>query len=267
MPLWYPREAQHCRRAREQSLSATQTEETRERAQSRGAAPAERDDPAQHTETHPPDTHDSHGVAAGSAARWWTGVLVGGVVTCPLAWLLSHAATLPFFIGVFFFALFGLVIGATVFRVAGGRRYTRHTVLLGTSLLVLFGWGASVVLESARFPEEVATFALEQSYDIGDETAQQFREGIAADTRQHLREHFPPGGVLGYAKWSLRSGRIMPSDVHGLRRPFRSGQAKFWWGFRITLSIALMAFGISSQTLPLVARAETSDTQSAPTTA
>ena len=53
-----------------------------------------------------------------STMRWWLAVLAGVAVTLPVAWLLSFAGTLPFFLGVFFFALFGLLIGAVIYRVA-----------------------------------------------------------------------------------------------------------------------------------------------------
>ncbi len=244
--------------ARNQNLSATQTEDTRGPSTPQKGSPVESAADASECAASPkpgtpePTCLTESAPVPSSSGRWWAGVAVGGVVMCPLTWLLSHAATLPFFIGVFFFALFGLVIGASVHRVAAaGGLYSRKTVLLGTTLLVLTGWGASIFLESGRFPEEVAKFAQEQAHDIGNQTPQGFREGVAGRTRQHIRDHFPPGGVLGYAKWSLQSGRILPKEVNGLLRPFRSGQAKFWWGFRLTLSVALLAFGISSQTLPL----------------
>lgn len=228
-------------------MSATETEDTRAAAptppHARGAT-----DAAPIPEMNPIATETS-------TAHWWMGVLAGAVVMSPLAWLLSHAATLPFFIGVFFFALFGLVVGAVVHRMGvRGGSYSRANVLLGTTGLVLFGWGGSVVLESARFPDEVAKYALEQSLDIGNQTAESFRSDVANRTREHLGQQFPPGGVLGYAKWSLLSGRLLPKDVTGLQRPFRSGQAKFWWAVRLTISIALLAFGIGSQTLALVDR-------------
>jgi len=191
---------------------------------------------------------------AGGTGRWWAGVLVAAVVAIPLTWLLSFAATLPFFIGIFFFALFGLVIGAAVYRVAAKTApYSRGTVLAGTTLIVLGCWIGSVYLESARFPDDVADFAIENARDIGDRTAAEFRAEVAENTRRYLRETYPPGGILGYAKWSLLSSRLTRAHVPHLRRPFRSDQAKIWWAVRVVLSIGLLAFGVSSQTLPLSA--------------
>ena len=191
-------------------------------------------------------------VADAGKGLWWAGVLVGAIIASPLTWLLSHAATLPFFIGIFFFALFGLVIGASIHRVAARRApYSRAPVIGGTTLIVLLCWGGSVYLESTRFPVDVATFAIETTRDIGDRTANEFRADVADNTRRFLREKYPPGGLLGYARWSLLNSRLTRQDVPGLRKPFRSDQAKIWWAVRIVLCIGLLAFGVSSQTLPL----------------
>src|SRR3990172_853649 len=78
-----------------------------------------------------------------SHARWWCATAAGTVVSLPLAWLLSYAAMLPFYLGLFFFMLFGLVIGAVAFRVAApGRPYHRFAVLAGTTLIVGVCWTA-----------------------------------------------------------------------------------------------------------------------------
>ena len=75
--------------------------------------------------------------------RWWLALLVAAVVSLPLAVVLSWAAMLPFMLGAFFFMLFGLLIGAVVFRIARpGRPYSMLTVLTGTTLLVLVCGGA-----------------------------------------------------------------------------------------------------------------------------
>ena len=43
----------------------------------------------------------------GPTRRWWLGVVVAAIFAIPLAWLLSYAASLPFFLGLFFLMLFG----------------------------------------------------------------------------------------------------------------------------------------------------------------
>ena len=84
-----------------------------------------------------------------TTARWWAGVVAGAIASLPLAWLLSYAAFLMFFLGLFFFALFGLLIGAVVYRVAfGNQPYSRTTVLLGTTILVAVPWTFSIVKEA-----------------------------------------------------------------------------------------------------------------------
>jgi len=196
--------------------------------------------------------HDIESVPARRPGRWWRGVAVGIVVGLPLSWLLSYAATLPFFIGLFFFALFGLVIGAFVYRVAAkSRPCGRASVLIGTTLIVLVCWGLALQLEAWRFPGDIADYAAENSPDLGGRDLPTYLQDVSQKTTDYLRRTYPPGGLIGYARWSMLNGRITRNDIPELVQPFRSNQARIWWAVRVVVSIALLAFGIGSQTLPL----------------
>lgn len=187
-----------------------------------------------------------------SAVRWWLAVGAGVVASLPLAWLLSHAALLPFFLGVFFFALFGLVIGAVMHRVASpARPYPSATLLVGTTIVVAFGLIGSVVMESRDFPRKMATEAGDKTRNIGNRTIDEYRTAVANDIRRYLREQYPPGGTLGYVRWVLASGRLKKGQIAHVNRTLRRTQYKGWWAVRVILSAGLLAFGIGSQTLPL----------------
>jgi len=194
----------------------------------------------------------SRTVSAQALRRWWFGVLIGLVVSAPLSWLLSHAATLPFFIGLFFFPLFGLVIGACIFRYASGRGpFPPSHVIAGTTLIVLPCWGASLYLEAARFPRDVAEFAAEHAFDLGGRDLPVYLEDVAEKIDAYLARSYPPGGTIGYARWSILDGRIARDEIPELLKPFRSNQARIWWAVRVVISIGLLAFGVGSQTLSL----------------
>jgi len=196
--------------------------------------------------------HDPESVRPASPARWWRGVGIGMVVGLPLSWLLSYAATLPFFIGLFFFALFGLVIGASVYRVAAkSRPCGPASVLIGTTLIVLVCWSIALQLEARRFPGDIADYAAENTPDLGGRDLPTYLDDVSRKTTDYLRRKYPPGGLIGYARWSMLDGRITRDDIPELVKPFRSNQAKLWWAVRVVVSIALLAFGIGSQTLPL----------------
>ena len=187
-----------------------------------------------------------------SGDRFWFGIFVGGIVGLPLSWLLAYAATLPFFIGLFFFALFGLVIGATVHRVASpGRPYARGTLWAGTILLVVGGWLVSICVEGRALPMDFARDAPNWTRNLHGQTRSQFVQVVADRIRSHLRENYPPGGTLGYVRWIVTSGEFPKGSIEGVKRTLRVSQRKGWWIMRVLLSIGLFSFGISSQTLLL----------------
>ncbi len=186
------------------------------------------------------------------AARWWLAVGVGTIVSLPLAWFLSHAALLPFFLGLFFFVLFGLVIGAVMHRVASpGRPFARAALVSGTAVVVAVVLCASIVMESKDFPRKMAHEAGAGTRYIGDQTIGEYRAAVADEVRRFLREQYPPGGVLGYMRWMLTSGELKKGQIENVNRTLRRAQHKAWWVVRVSLSVSLAAFGIGSQTLPL----------------
>ncbi len=187
-----------------------------------------------------------------STVRWWLAVGAGVIVSLPIAWLLSHAALLPFFLGVFFFALFGLVIGAVMHRVASpARPYPSTTLVVGTTIVVAFGLVASLASESRDFPGKMAVEAGDKTRDIGNRTINEYRTAVAGDIRRYLREQYPPGGTLGYVRWALASGTLKKGQIAHVNRTLRRPQYKGWWAVRVILSTGLLAFGVGSQTLPL----------------
>ena len=187
-----------------------------------------------------------------SSVRWWVALGAGAIVSLPLAKLLSFAVALPFFTGVFFFALFGLVIGAVVYRLAASRRpYSPAVVLIGTTVLVAFVWTVSIDLEARGFPQDVADRAIRTTRDLQGMGPGQFREVVAAEVRAFLSNRYPPGGTLGYARWALTNGPLAKEDLLHINRAMRFSQMRGWWAVRVVLSIALLAFGIASQTWAL----------------
>ncbi|MGD2108410.1 MAG: hypothetical protein PVI86_03365 [Phycisphaerae bacterium] len=201
----------------------------------------------------------------GGSGRWWAAVVVGLIVATPLAWLLSLAGMLPALLGVFFFILFGVMIGAVVHRVAApGRPYRKWPVVFGTTLLVGVTWVFSLYIESRDFPRGVGIKAGNQTRNIGDQTIEAFRADVARDVRRFFRERYPPGGTIGYVHWLLVSGELATEQVAGLSRPIVVPQRGYWFGIRAVLSIGLLAYGVASQTF-LLRRAQ--DERTAPDTA
>jgi hypothetical protein len=177
---------------------------------------------------------------------------IGAVVSIPFCWLLSFAALLPFFIGLFFFALFGLVIGAVVFRLAHrDGPYPSRAVVIGTTLLVAFVWFASVLKESWDLPGDMAVKAAGLTRDLRGRSVDEFRQTVAGEVRGFIQERYPPGGVIGYLRWALATGRIEKGELPSVEARLVLNQARYLFAMRVSLSIGLLAFGIASQTWPM----------------
>jgi hypothetical protein len=187
---------------------------------------------------------------SGPHVRWWAAVVAGLIGSIPLAWLLSYAGALPYFLGVFFFLLFGIVLGATMHRVASpGRPYRLAALVAGTTIVVVVGWAGAVVIEGLEFPTDMGMKATRTSRRIPDVHA--YRADVAKEVRRFLHTEHPPGGPLGYVRWIVTDGEIAKGQLPSVTQTLRRNPRKAWWAVQMVLALGLFAFGVGSQTLPL----------------
>ncbi len=189
--------------------------------------------------------------------RWWLAVLVGVALSVPLGWLLSYGGALLFMLGLFFFVLFGLFLGAMVYRLAeSGRPYSGGSILLGTAMIVLVCWSIAVYKEVAEVPHDLARDVLRSTRTLGDRSATEFREAIIERIKAYLSDRYPPGGVLGTVRWIVTSGQIAAGEIAEVKRPIqrRGDQRGAWWTIRVVLSLTALGFGLGSQTWSLASR-------------
>jgi len=189
-----------------------------------------------------------------ASARWWWAVLVGVIVSLPLGWLLSYGASLLTYLGLFFFMLFGLMIGAAMYRVGlPVRPVPAWRIRLGVAIVVLIGWGVSMGVECYEFPGDVAKRTVKEFKRRPDGMTPEQIKGHAVEwVKDHLRRAYPPGGAIGYMRWRLRSNQLAV-QIEGLPAPVR---LRFennggWWAVRVVLSIVLFAVAIHSVVRPL----------------
>jgi hypothetical protein len=198
----------------------------------------------------------SNDSAAGSSREGRTARVVGGVIAglvpaAILSYLLALGATLPGMLGLFFFLLFGLLMGAAMFRVWEPLRpLRRRTVIIGVAVVVLVAWGGAMVWEAVTFPADVAKQAVRQVRKVEGKTGRDVRARAAQAARDYLAEHYPPGGVIGYWRWAATSksisipitGRPNPRPI-----PYRSN------GWVVVTRVLLCGLGISAAVYLLVA--------------
>ena len=184
--------------------------------------------------------------------RWIIAIAVGTLASWPLAWLLSHAALLPFFLGVFFFALFGLIIGAIMHRIAAPARPLSQAALLwGTTWIVVFMSGFSLMQEAHDMPGKLGKVAAERTRDIGGRSFAEFAHEVEQHIRGVWRTRHGSTGLRAYVPWILSGGVLARGEVPGVQTELRAGHGGAWCLVRVALAVGLLAFGVSSQTLPL----------------
>lgn len=187
-----------------------------------------------------------------SAGGMFFSVILGLGLMAPLGWLLSYGAALPTFLGLFFFALFGLVIGAAMYRAAGrGRPRRRASVLAATLLVTLFGVGLTVYAEARDFPSDIAEGTLRERRALAGRSVEQFRAELTGAVGSWINENYAPGGTWGYTRWIVTNGRIDKSEIELLGKNVVRSPRGVWWCLRVALSALLLTFGIGSQTMLL----------------
>lgn len=193
------------------------------------------------------------------ARTGWIGwsAIAGCVVGIPAGVLLAYLAALPFLLGLFFYLLLGLVIGATMYRFGAKARIPSKPTLwaigLGVALVTL---AASLWAEYRALPGSV-TEAVRHSLWMRFDPDMKAR--LETETRQfaahYLQEHYPPGGVLGYVRWAISDGSLKcPRVFKESTTEYRLPQRRKLWVVRITLASVMLGWTILVQVLGLVPR-------------
>ncbi len=167
------------------------------------------------------------------------------------AWAFSHLGNLFYFLGLFFFILFGVIHGATVFRfLSAFRPIRRPTLICIGCFLVLLTWSGGLALEASYLPEDV--------YDATIETfkrglppglrAADFKTDVLAQTTDYLRENYGPNLTISYVQWELAGGSL-DLTVRGRERSlaYERPQRGIGFALRVLISLVLVAYGMFSQ--------------------
>jgi hypothetical protein len=205
--------------------------------------------------------------------RFWVAALVGTGLALLAGWLLMPPlAPIMHVLGLFFFLLVGLLIGAVTYRFAvPAAPIPRRRLLALTAVIGLTLWSATMVKEYLHFPTkavELVQGGVRRAMPLTPERRQAIETEVPRAIAERLKSEYPPGGFLGYLRWNLVSGEMdVPRVVDTTRIHFMTPQRRVWWAVRVVLSLLFTAGAFASQVLPLgpkpPAPPETPDSESA----
>jgi hypothetical protein len=189
---------------------------------------------------------------------WSAAVLFGALFSIPIGMLLSYLGLLVFYLGLFFFLIFGLVLGAAVYRIGKSRQpVPRSALIIGALVVALVPFFISLVLESRRLPGHVATKAEYPPSDqkVTSQNVEEARAEWAAQQRQIretvsrlLAERYPPGGFWGYLRWAATDGRLeFEPPFQGPKIKYKLSQSPLGFKVRVVLCLVLLYGGVLAQ--------------------
>lgn len=187
--------------------------------------------------------------------RWLLATCTGLLIGVPVSGLLSLAGLLPMYLGPFFFLLFGLAVGAGIFRVAKPLRPVSVVAIACSAAVVITAtFVGALSLECAQLGPHAARMVAKKTRQLPPGvTSAEFRASVSRRTRQHLAEDFPPGGLIGYVRWAATDGRFEFESPRARPQkvPYVFTQSNIGWTLRVVASFLLLVGGVLSQVLPL----------------
>lgn len=185
---------------------------------------------------------------AARAGAWRTARIVSFLSLIPLGWLLVALIWLPLYMGLFFFLVAGLLVGAVSFRLARpARPMTRRRILRGAGLVALGCTVINLAWEYDQFARSVgkppryaearnaAVLAGEKASSIDSKANVAFRATLA--------ERHAPGGLIGYVRWAI-SDADLPLSVDGQTETIVMPHSGFRWPIRTLAALLLLAVGL-----------------------
>jgi len=200
----------------------------------------------------PNDTTAQHATAAVpaevSGKAWWNALALSFALLAGLSWLLARLVFLPYYMGLFFYLVAGLLVSGAAFRVArAARPIPRGRMIRGVILVAALTWAVSIVWEYRDRVAGIATgarFVEAKNQAVADGKSPSVVEAQAIERlHERLRTDYPPGGLIGYVRWVLRSG-TMTVTVGPSTDELAVSQRRAAWAARSLASIGLLALGL-----------------------
>jgi len=181
---------------------------------------------------------------------WYTGLLIALLLLAATGWLLARLIWLPYYFGLFFYLVAGLLIGSVAFRSARpARPMSGRRILTGILLVAILSVAAAAIWEyeyvvrtigdPPRF-NDLRNAAVQRDDDVRD-VARQVQRAF----RNAVADAYPPGGVIGYARWAIDRGELSLT-VDGQQERLSIDQTGPAWAIRTLVAVALLAAGLWS---------------------
>ena len=185
-----------------------------------------------------------------SHGRLWFGFAVAQAMLICLCPLLARLIWLPFYFGLFFFLVGGLLVGAATFRLARPIRPIGRRPLVGGALAVgILSFVIATAFEYRHFANTVADpprFATARNAVVRAGGSLRELEDRAADAfDREITTHYSGVGPLAYALWTIGSGK-MTLVVDGQSETVSTDHAGWTWLVRALAEILLLAGGLWS---------------------
>ena len=189
----------------------------------------------------------------GSRARWILATLVVMAIAIPVGVLLSFLAFLPYLLGLFFFLLLGLLLGAAQFRLGlPAAPLPGRWLVLGAAAVILTTYVTALAFEYRTLYRGAVKFAMKSHRTLDAAGMDRVRSDVPARIRSHLASRFPPGGLVGYVRWATRSGRMqIDTTADGSPITYTLSQGPLGVLIRLVATFALLSFGLASQVIAL----------------
>ncbi len=182
-------------------------------------------------------------------------ILANGLLVLTLvnfnAWAFSHLANLVFYLGLFFFMLFAVITGSTLFRLLSSfERVPKHMVNTAGALCVVLAWSGALVLEASYLPQDAYKKCLQSPRlrRLPEGATAADLDEIPRQARQYLIDNYGSNLTLAYLRWELQAGEL-EINLEGISQPlsYQRSQRRIGFGLRLVVSLVLVTYGMFSQ--------------------
>jgi hypothetical protein len=179
---------------------------------------------------------------------WDWSLVVSFLLLAGLSWLLVRLVWLPYYFGLFFYLIAGLLVSGIAFRIARtARPLSKVTILTGILSIAVAAGCAALYWEYrdrassiGEYPRFSAARAAAQT--TGQSVSEVERAAVSA-FRATLQSEYPPGGPIGYARWATASGE-MKLTVKGIEDTVSISHRGWAWPVRTVAGMLLIALGL-----------------------